>query len=142
MVGDPRPGARPERVARQPRRHRHRGGHPRGAAGAAGRGGPVTQISPDAAGDGIAAFYGWLPDRMYSWDAPAGRTGGVTDDPALAAGHVHEALRDAPAGTVGTVHRVALSGLGGIEYQDLGEVARARRAAGGDVVWQEEGLES
>jgi hypothetical protein len=64
--------------------------------------------------DGIAAFYGWLPEptvtasaypqpiRILSWDVPACRAGGVTDDPRTAARHVAAELKAAPVGAVGT----------------------------------------
>ncbi|MFI0349681.1 hypothetical protein [Actinomadura sp. 9N407] len=73
------------------------------------------------------------PRRLYVWDVPPLRTGGVSDDAARAALGVLEALRDAPAGAEGTVRRVALGMQ--CDYVDLGEVGRARRAADGQVVW-------
>ncbi|WP_395103754.1 hypothetical protein [Actinomadura sp. SCN-SB] len=60
-------------------------------------------------GDGIAEFYGWQrpgPRDLYSWDVPDLHACGVTDDPAIAAGHVQEVLQRAQVGTVGTVRHV------------------------------------
>jgi hypothetical protein len=79
---------------------------------------------------------GASPRPLFSWDVPPLRTGGVSDDPAMAAQHLVDVLQDAPAGAEGSVHRVVLSSAGSAEYVDLGEVARARRAADGDVIWR------
>jgi hypothetical protein len=61
-------------------------------------------------GDGIADFYGWeqppSPPELYSWDVPERHVGGITDDPAIAAGHVHDELVAAEPGTVGTIKRI------------------------------------
>ena len=69
-----------------------------------------TEVRPvndgRTAGDGIAEYYCWQrpePPDLYAWDVPDLHVCGVTDDPAIAAGHVHNELRDAPLGTVGTV---------------------------------------
>ncbi|MFB4313144.1 hypothetical protein [Actinomadura sp. 21ATH] len=59
----------------------------------------------------------------------------MSDDPGRAAQCVLDALRRAPAGAEGSVRRIALASACPAEYRDLGEVARARRAANGDVVW-------
>jgi hypothetical protein len=79
--------------------------------------------------------WGVRTTQLFSWDVECRRLGGVTNNPALAAAHVFFALRDAPAGAVGTVRRVVLSMSGHVEYEDLGEVARVRRAADGELLW-------
>ncbi|MEW2358860.1 hypothetical protein [Spirillospora sp. NPDC029432] len=70
--------------------------------------------------------------RLFAWDVAQLGAGGVSDDAAVAAERLLDALRDAPAGAEGVVRRVALGAW--CEYVDLGEVARARRDAGGEVV--------
>ncbi|MEW2354329.1 hypothetical protein [Spirillospora sp. NPDC029432] len=73
--------------------------------------------------------------RLYSWTVVSRRAAGVTDSPAMAAGHVADELAQAPAGAEGSVRRVALASAHA-QYVDLGEVARARREDGGTVHWE------
>jgi hypothetical protein len=81
----------------------------------------------------------WDPPRMYSWSVVGGDgagTCGVTDDYEHALAEVVGALTDAPAGSRGLVHRMALSFIR-TAYVYEGLVARCRLDRGGDPVWDD-----
>jgi hypothetical protein len=85
----------------------------------------------------------WEPPRLYSWTVlPAGGDGpgavGVTDDMQRALEHAGEALRAAPAGARGLVHRVARSfARVGYHYDRL--IARGSfDPDSGLVAWEEQ----
>ncbi|MFB4314187.1 hypothetical protein [Actinomadura sp. 21ATH] len=71
--------------------------------------------------------------QLYSWDVPARGHGGVARHPATAISEVVRALQGAPAGSVGTVQGVVLSGSGHAEYDPFGEATRFHRDADGTV---------
>jgi hypothetical protein len=86
-----------------------------------------------AQGGGIGDFYCWgRPPTLWTWEA--GSACGVSCHPAFAAGHVQDELVGARPGAEGTVHRVKLPASG--RYEDLGEVAHARRLPRG-IAWTE-----
>ncbi|WP_395111743.1 hypothetical protein, partial [Actinomadura sp. SCN-SB] len=72
--------------------------------------------------------------RLFSWDVPDRRTGGVTDDLDRAHQHVMDALWESDPGTEGQVRRVTLATTAPSTYTDCGMVAHARRLLR-DVVW-------
>lgn len=77
------------------------------------------------------------PPLLYSWDVEVRDeplVGGVSDDWKVVVRRVDAALRGAPHGSRGLVHRVVPSLSGQVVYVDLGEVARASLGEGG-VVW-------
>jgi hypothetical protein len=79
------------------------------------------------------------PPRMYSWTIAGGDGAGavgVTDDYERALDEVVDALRSAPAGSRGLVHRVSLSFIRtGFVYEGL--IARCRPDPAGDVAWDD-----
>jgi hypothetical protein len=90
-------------------------------------------VSWAALGGGIGDFYCWTrPPTLWTWEA--GGASGVSSHPAVAAGHVHDELTVARLGAEGSVHRVKLPASG--RYEDLGEVAHARRVPRG-IAWIE-----
>jgi hypothetical protein len=84
----------------------------------------------------------WEPPRLYSWtvlppdDGEPGAVG-ITDDEQLALEHASEALRTAPDGSRGLVHRAQPS-IARIGYYYVGLIARGSvDPESGVVVWED-----